>query len=306
MTGMKTKSDWVMNAILAIIVALALVLYASFAKAADTYAKQTGVKDTYQDAPAVAVVSDVSGIYVSGTVGMAFIGRDGSRDLDRTGSIVGEDGAETVFSHSWASGRDSDDLESLTLGGGISYLKRMPSSPLGMEIGLSADWYGNTESKRNAVGNTTMTIGDSDPFTSPFASTTTLKFAHDYDIDLVLTGHYFVADNLSVYAGGGISFAQASLKSSSSVEIGDRTAYANRINDDEFSLGGVIVAGIKWWANDRLSVGAEYNYKWHSFEFDGHSSEALNEGAFVERSHDSVNVDDDLHVVKLKASLKLN
>lgn len=210
----------------------------------------------------------------------------------------------------------SENVDSFVFGGGVSYLFHMPSTRFAVELGLDVTGYANNETKLSFTGISTDYPGTDDEKPSEDTTSGSVKFRRDFDIDLVLKGHFFLTDRWSIYGGGGLSYARASIKGGHSntneYTQGDDLdpIYVNSYDDKEGSFGYVLAAGTKIWINDKISLDLDYNYKNHKFDFGG-SSSAYDAGAnngygAIRNSHDKGETEDDTHTVKAKIGWKLN
>jgi opacity protein-like surface antigen len=291
------------------------------AAAADVYS----TKDTPSVVSIDPVASNVAGIYVHGHAGLYTGTRDVSRRIDReSGDVLPgtPDNPETPDVDESAPGLDvplfqsfiddggSHDLEGAVFGGSVSYLLKVPSSRFGLEVGVNLDWYNDNETRQGFDGvQSTATLG------TPPASLSSghVTFQRDFDIDLVAKGHVFLSDRMSVYAGGGLSIAFANASGASArdgdfseAEVAQNSPYATRFDDDQTSLGYVLLAGFQFWATDRLVIGGEYNYKVHDFDFSGGSRGLNVDGDYYRSATDRLDVEDEVHSFKVRAGYKLN
>lgn len=315
------------------------------AHGADVYS-QGSIKDSGFAEP---VSHSRSGIYLTGALGWASIERDASASIknqknelgtvcasedDDCGDVgdfnqadelvAGQVAGPLVFSDA-LSGRASDDQSAMVFGGELSYLFHLPNQRFALELGLGGTFYTDNESSVSFAGIPTITgtaaggpvfgypdIGEAH---DENATAGHVSFERDYDIDLVAKGHVFVTNNLSLYAGAGLSWAQASMNGSYGSTYA--TAYGlpaaegvfdNSFSDDDSSLGYVLMAGFQWWATDRIVIGGEYSYKAHEFDFSaGKTTDAIvSREAYRYNTNGTVEVDEDVHAFKLRAGLKLN
>lgn len=326
-------------------IAAVAAFFATSANASDLFGNSA--KDTPSEVVSYKAPTR-SGIYITGTLGIA----NGDRDIDQdistqknkllTPDGFEDDGVTPKFKPALVGDLDeagniagdlvysdhlslpfSDDFDDTVFGGELSYLWQLPNKRFGIEFGVGGTFYTDNETNVSFEGErgTITALGDGSPanryddvgeLNSLVAHTGTTSFSRDYDIDVVAKAHLFVNDQLSVYAGGGLSWAQASLKTShtTAYNVGGTTAgvFDNAFKQDDSSLGYVLVAGAQYWATDRIVLGFEYNYKQHDFDFDGSSSTdaAVKSNAYRYGVSDEISVDDVEHLFKLKASLKLN
>jgi opacity protein-like surface antigen len=271
--------------------------------------------------PAGVAPLNVAGFYVSGHIGTFTGNRDISRRIDHergtiTPGIVDDPETpeidETVAAidvpvhQSFIDlGGSDEDLNGMVFGGGLSYLAKIPDRRFALEIAFNADIYTENET-RGAFGPTgsTFTMIGGQPVEDPtaserFTSTGEFKFSRDFDLDLLLKGHVFVTDRMSIFGGGGLSWAFASLKAESRNVDGN---YSVTTDDDGSAFGFVLAAGFQYWMTDTFVLGGEYNYKRHDFDFEG-SSRAEDEGGEAYRAAlDRFKVEDELHTFKVKAA----
>ena len=209
-------------------------------------------------------------------------------------------------------------------GGEISYLYRPNGSRFGFEVGLGGTFYTDNESKGGFIGTPTITggtftelpcgshcVGDPANFGRDSADqAAAFKFERDFDIDLVGRVHFFVLDNLAVNVGAGPSWAFASFSggTESLSSNPDHRAYDGKFSGDDNSLGYVLTAGVTFWATDRLTIGAAYEYKNHSWDFDVNktTADAVADGETYRNLKGHGEVEDELHLFKVRAGLKLN
>ncbi len=311
------------------------LMIASPAMASDIFGKGGSVKDTPGET--YSAVSR-SGVYITGALGFAGGDRDINSTINGQKNYLGtpcegeEDGCENGFRKEYELGDGqvagpviftdrlvnafSDDVDALVFGGELSYMFHLPSQRFAVEFGLGGTFYGDNETKRSTGGTPTVTsLGDEFPSNrypdvgepNVYNQTGQLSFERDFDIDLVAKGHVFVRDNLSLYAGAGFSWARASLKGSHVSDYGfAEGAFSNGFKEDDASLGYVLLAGVQWWATDRITVGLEYSYKEHEFDFSagGAMDAEVGRGAYRYSVSDKVDVEDKLHAVKGRVGVK--
>lgn len=234
--------------------------------------------------------------------------------------------------------RDGQDASGLIYGGGISYLWHRGGG-IGVEVGIAADIYAN--------GDTSSAVADAHPtivggygsqpavfpndFQAPgqcaqnattycagnpagFSQNSWMSIDRQYDIDLPIKLHYFLNDRLSIYGGGGPSFAVASISGGTggnyAAWTGVKNEYDNNFKDTDTSIGFVLVAGANWWMTDRVLFGIEGSYKQHRFEADGGKSTSVPAGNADFGSYRAVGqhieADDEVFAVKAKIGIKLN
>lgn len=320
---------------------------AALANAADVY-EPGGLKDDIvggQYTPDYR--QNNSGIYINGHLGFTRIDRSG------TGSITGsknellvtdgvdddgnpifvtatdenlEDGdplfvGDNIFTD-FLTGSSEDELDKFVYGGGLSYLYHR--GRFGLEIGLEGSFYSNNETKRDFVGAPTITnlntfgegiygdVGDD----QLYGQLGSVSFERNYDIDLILKGHYFPRPDISLFVGAGPSWANASAKGShvsNYHEINSAVAGAvgvldNSFDQDDNSLGFALVAGINWWADENVVVGAEAFYKRHEFDFGSSSTsnDTIGGSAYQFKVSDELEVEDEQWGIKARAAVKLN
>lgn len=220
------------------------------------------------------------------------------------------------------------DFSSTVFGGEISYLYQIPNSRVGVELGIGVTSYGDAETESGHsgvagkyVGGTLLSDADfgGGPIctgmatcagdASHFPQSGFVKVDRDLDVDLIARLHYFVTRDIAINAGGGLSWARANIKAGSTNDVGSYTGLDTGYNQDDTSLGYVLTAGATWWATDRITVGVAYDYKHHNFNADGSASDSIDFGSGVGlrgASHDSVDVEDDVHTIKAKIGFKLN
>jgi opacity protein-like surface antigen len=283
-----------------------------------------------------------SGFYVTGTVGYAKGERDGYGSIatDKHGTVVldeegnpteldtvGEDGplaglatGEFIFSD-LLEGRKSDDFDSTIFGGDVSYLIHLPDRRFGVELGVGATFYADNQMKA-AFGGFPVATGKGDGCPAcaypdvgeeqNHGQLGSVSFERDFDIDLTAKGHYFVLENLSLYAGGGLSIAQgsASAEHASNYSVAGQAegVFDNSFKKNDTSIGYVLLAGAQYWATDRIVVGVEYSYKKHEFDIgDSSTTDAAVFGdAYRYGVTDKLEIDDEIHAVKARVGIKLN
>jgi len=218
---------------------------------------------------------------------------------------------------------NSDDWNALTFGGEISYLYHIPSSRFGFEPVLSAVFYADNETTYDIDGSGIIQpggnvfggiYGDVGDENSQFTHSGTAAFEREHDIDLILRGHYFVNQDFSIYAQGGASWAKAKFSTAHTTgyDVGGKAegVFDGAINQDDTSLGYVIGGGFQYWIAPRVTFGVDYTYKHHEFDFDGGNStdSAYKNGTQLYRYgvSDDISVDEDIHAIKAKLSIKLN
>jgi opacity protein-like surface antigen len=275
------------------------------------------------DAPVSVAGGDHSGFYIKGDLGIA----SGDRDVSR--KITGEAGKTEYVDHdddeltdeilanvpSFVGALDSlnssDSFEGFVFGGEISYLFVLPNRRFGIEPVVGVTFYGDAKTTHAFDGIVDGKAHEVDPegsdpdgpdfpISANLAGFTTVD--RDYDIDLILRGHLFVANNLSVYAGGGVSLARASI--SGYATDGD---VEHSFKDSDWAPGLVLNAGLQYWATDRIVVGIDYTYKAH--EFSANKSSTFGDGEECDpylSVNDKASVDDEVHAIKARIGLKLN
>lgn len=299
-------------------------------------------------------VHNVSGLYVSGTVGVANGDRDVSRtisrdiglEIDTTGidpqdvqdahddlqavgipSTINADNLTIPLIADKLSGNGSDDIDGMVYGAEVSYLYQFPGRRFGLEVGLGATFYDDADSANVHVGEVgTYTGGTAasdfnfgggldctaintcagDP--SFYSQSGFIAFGRDYDIDLIARVHYFITEQLAVNVGGGVSWAQANVSGASVVDS-TYTGLNTRFDEDVSSVGFVLTAGLNYWVTDRIVVGAAYEYKPHSFDVDASATDTFALGPdarLIGNAHDSAEIEDKIHAIKARVSIKLN
>jgi opacity protein-like surface antigen len=227
--------------------------------------------------------------------------------------------------------------DSMVFGGEIAYLHAIPNTRFGVEIAAGVTFYddddsttttghvnragrylGGTAASEFNFGGGAFTCADiatcaGDP--SHFTQSGFASVHRDHDIDLILRGHFFAAENLSFYVGAGPSWARADISGANAPDAGQIPAqiegfYPTAFSDTESSIGYVLNAGLLFWATDRVTVGADYTYKNHDFD-----ASASNSGSFdvfpdflslSGGAQDRVSVEDDVHTIKARIGFKLN
>lgn len=309
-----------------ILASLALFAGITSASAADL---RGSTKDTFGSTTSDVVVASTnkSGLYINGSLGFS----SGDRSIDGTASgekiyldnefddngdpILVEDLTDNRnVDHIFKFGGD-DKISGMVFGGGVSYLWQPAGTRFGIELDADTSFYTDNETSLKYGGFATDHPGQGNESTSSDPLSGSLKFQRDFDIDLVAKAHIFVRDDLSFYAGAGVSFANATLKGSHSThdnspadnQISD-TIYKNSYDETDASVGLVLAAGAKWWINERVTLGLDYNYKRHDFDFETKSvaddKDCLED--LRRYSADKIGVEDDLHTVKVKLGYRLN
>lgn len=274
-----------------------------------------------------------SGFYIRGDLGLT------TGDRDASASIAGQknnldaldDGPEVkngepvagliddgmVFRDLLA-GRLSDDIDAGVFGGEVGYLWQFPNNrKWGLELALGATIYGDNETA-TAFGGDPIITGKGPDFPANiypnvgeaniYSQVGSVSFERDFDIDLIPRLHFFPANNLSIYAGVGLSWARGSLDGKHASDYLVAGAFDNSINDDDTSLGYVLNLGGTWWATDRLTFGLDYTYKKHEFDFDaGRSSDgAVRNSAYRYSVNSNVDIDDEVHAIKARIGYKID
>lgn len=300
----------------------AILLASSSAYAADVNGKGS-TKDA--DIYGTPKTDSRSGFYISGNLGIA------SGDREVRGSVTGEryplgtydpEDPETFVqsyelkeglvegplnvNHFLPFGKD-DSFDSTVFGGEVSYLVHIPSTRFGVELGLGGTVYTNSDTTVTFSGIPTDFPGTEHEAPSYDSVSGSAKFERDFDIDLVAKGHFFVTNDLSIYGGGGISWARANLKGGHDNTNTPEGTYDNAYDENDSAFGYVLVAGAQYWVTDRIVVGLDYSYKNHEFGFNSSSSlDTDDDGAVRRKTGDHVDVEDEVHTVKAKIGFKLN
>jgi len=274
-----------------------------------------------------------SGLYIRGDLGLAWGDRDASASIAGqknnlkalTGSEVtgGKPAAglidDGLVFRDLLSGRMGDDIDATVFGGEIGYLWQFRSNPqFGLELALGATFYDDDGTETDFGGKPTVTDkGTNFPSNAYpnvgkpniYGQMGHVSFERDFDIDLIPRVHFFPTNNVSIYAGVGLSWARSSLDG----EHASNYSYAkgvfdNAIDDEDTSLGYVLNVGGTWWATDRLTFGLDYTFKKHEFDFDaGRSTDAAVGGSAYRYNVDSsVDIDDEVHAVKARIGYKIN
>ncbi len=318
---------------------LTAALFSTSAFAADVLGKGS-TKDA--DIYGTPKTDTHSGFYIKGDLGIAQGDRNiaggvsGARynPLDKDGKPVTnlpttDKGPYTYgdldVAHFLPFGKDGD-FDSTVFGGEVSYLFALPGQRFGIELGLGGTVYNGGDTTVEFDGRPHDFLADGSPKNhgqcavkgfsgcDPNSSIDTVsgsaKFERDFDIDLVAKAHLFIDPRFSVYAGGGVSWARASLKGGhDNTNPAPEGHYDNAYDENESSFGYVIVAGAQYWVTDRITVGLDYSYKAHEFDFTSSSStvgSASGDVGVLRTTSDNVSVDDDVHTVKAKIGFKLN
>lgn len=221
----------------------------------------------------------------------------------------------------------SDDFSTAVFGAEVSYMQQIPNSRFILEGGLGVTFYGGNKTtfdfgpSAGTIQSTDGVVGEiyrgEDDLNRFVEHTGTTSFERDYDIDLILRGHYLVTDRLTIHGGAGISWARASAKTAHTTDYDAggpaEGVFDNSFKDTDTSIGPVLVAGLTYWATDRITIGAEYSYKNHEFDFG--DSKTTDSQYRYEHDHrtvyrynvsDDISVEDDVHAVKARIGIKLN
>jgi opacity protein-like surface antigen len=225
---------------------------------------------------------------------------------------------------------DRDDFSSSVFGAEALYLWQPGNGRMGFSVGLGATFYGDAESRMSHAGANGKFVGGTaladfqaggfecsdigtcagDP--SPFSQTGTLHVERDFDIDLVGRIHYFATDRLALNAGLGVSFARANLSGVNVSDQGANEAFGTRFDEDDTAIGLIATVGADYWLTDRITIGASYDYKHHEFSADASSRASTPLGgpnspvSIYGKSHDSADVEDDIHTFKAKIGFKID
>lgn len=178
---------------------------------------------------------------------------------------------------------DSDDFNSLVFGGEIEHLWHRGQFGFGLAAGVTA--YGDAESKTTFAkvptfferGTATNPDDGANHGQNGETGLTVSGFAsvdRQFDIDLVAKLYYFPTPDLAFHVKAGPSFAKAKVKGGVSV---DGTDASLEYENDDFSIGYVVGAGVTKWWSPVLSSTLEVDYKAHSFDANGKKSESLGE-----------------------------
>jgi opacity protein-like surface antigen len=223
-------------------------------------------------------------------------------------------------------GNDSD-FDATAFGAELSYLWQLPGRRLGLELGVGATFYQNSETGIAYTGQNGAFVGGTaaadaavggvplctgigtcagDPSIpqSGFA-----KVERNFDIDLIGRLHYFVTRDLSLSGGGGISFARADISGGTFDDTGAFGGLNTRFSGDESSIGYVLNAGVNWWVADYIRLSAEYSFKHHEFSGGGSAADNLNLAPGVDlngSANTKVDVEDDIHAIKGRIGIILN
>lgn len=270
-----------------------LALFVSGAGAADLDERTNRL----DPAPDLATPSfNPTGFYVNGELGWAWLGRDFDRefDLNVNGTSIPLDGPDFTNHIS-----DSQDVEAFFGGGGISYLRTFNN--FGVEIGVNADFYGDNLSVHDSVD-----IDEVDDEGDGFTAGRTFSFERDHDIDLLVMGHYFFNERMSVRLGAGPSWASASANMGYEAEgfvDGESfgSAFAQSKPEDN-ALGIVARADLNYWPQDDVRVTLGYVFKRHEFEFENNGGGNLGPNSAVVT--DTATVEDDIHAIKASLGLR--
>lgn len=274
-----------------------------------------------------------TGLYIRGDLGLAWGDRDASaRIVGQKNNLDAVDGPEVeddkpvagliddgmVFRDLLA-GRLSDDFDATVFGGEIGYLWQFPANrKWGLELAVGGTVYGDNDTA-TAFGGDPVITGKGEDFPANiypdigeaniYSQMGHVSFERDFDIDILPRIHFFPTNNMSLYVGAGVSIAKGSLKGSHASDYGFADGvFDNAIDDDDTDVGLVLNVGGTWWMTDRLTLGLDYTYKRHEFDFDaGRSTDAaVGREAYRYSVDSSVNVEDDVHAVKARLGFKLN
>jgi opacity protein-like surface antigen len=279
-----------------------------------------------------------SGLYITGSLGIANGNRDISRDItkevgrfksdkcgadrkckddsktdvDETADNTEEDVRyETPFITDLFTFKDGDDFRTVAGGAEISYMFQPVGTRFALELGVGVNFYGNNETTHNFTNGVPQIVGGEniccglDVGDNAFNKANgTLSVERDYDIDLVMRGHYFVTDRLAFNAGIGASIAAAKIKGSHTTDAPNADAYATAFDDTDHSIGYVLTAGALYWVTDNITFGVQYDYKRHDFNVD--TDRTTDTDPIYRRVTDHVGVEDEVHTVKARLGIKLN
>lgn len=219
---------------------------------------------------------------------------------------------------------NSDSWDAITYGGEVSYLYQIPTSKFGLEPVLGAVFYGDNETVYDIDGSGIIQdvnafgagvgYGAVDDLNNHVVHSGESSFERKRDIDLIMRGHYFVNPDLSIYAQGGASWAKAKFSTSHATGYNEGSTaegvFDNAFSQSDTSLGYVIGGGLQYWVAPNVTFGVDYTYKHHEFEFgSGNSTDAQYSGGgqlYRYGVSDDISVDEDIHAVKAKLSIKLN
>ena len=223
---------------------------------------------------------------------------------------------------------DDQNWSSTVFGGEISYLYRAPRSRFGFELGVGATFYNDdsaTDTEHNSIAGTYQagtaasefvvgpfncsTVNTCAGDTSHFTQSGFLDVERNYDIDLTGRVHFFAVDRLSVYGGGGISWAKADIMGANGPDSGG-SFYQTAFNESKTSLGYVLNFGTNYWLTDNATIMLDYTYKRHKFDAaNGNSRHQTIFPGVLDVNHgvtDNVDIEDNVHAVKVRLGVKLN
>lgn len=292
-------------------------------------------------------INNHSGFYVSGSLGVAEIDRSVDRSVNRErgvdqtipanatqaqidatvqqlkaagvdvrGELVPGGNIVLPVERDHLGLSDNGDLSSTVFGAEAGYL--YAPSRIGFSLGVAATFYGDADSGGSHSGELgsqsggTVSCPKGACVGTPSlmgAQSGAYEVDRDFDIDLIARAHFFVTDRLSINAGGGLSLARASISGASGADIPTAiNGYGAEFDEDDTSIGYVLTFGADYWLNERVTIGATYEYKRHDFSAGGSSSASSlpANGAFAyEQSSDHVSVEDETHTIKAKIGFKL-
>jgi opacity protein-like surface antigen len=271
------------------------------------------------------------GFYIKGDLGIANGDRSVSRNISGEAGEVNEDDhgpdrenntaddtlTDAFYYDPEAIGalnsiNDSGSFDSTVFGGEVSYLWHRPASRVGLEVAVGATFYNDSKTSHgfdDVIAGKFREIDDGvlgapEDFDVAIAGYTDVE--RDLDIDLILRGHYFLAHNLSVYAGGGLSLAKATISGGAGAEVnGDPVEHS--FKDSVWAPGYVLNAGAQFWLTEQITIGVDYTYKVH--EFDTTKSSLFEENPGDEGDYlsvkDKASVEDEVHAIKARLGVKL-
>lgn len=271
-----------------------------------------------------------SGLYLNGHLGSGWIDRskDGSVHGQKTREVENPDDAEgapetiteSIFTDLLKFSDDEDDINPLMYGGGLSYLYKIPHSRFGLELGVEGTFYGDNRSDVSFDAAPVVTqslddfvygypdVGDD----QGYSQAGIFSFERNHDIDLLLKGHYFVKPNLSLFFGGGPSWASATGSGSHASNyhpvLGDAAAGVldNSFKKDSDALGFAVVGGANWWIDDNVALGVGAYYKRHDFDFsDGSTATAEIGDTYTYNAKDILDVEDEIWGARAELKIKL-
>jgi opacity protein-like surface antigen len=164
----------------------------------------------------------------------------------------------------------SEDISTLSGGVEAEYLVHSGAIVWGVVGGITL--YADADSRTNYTG-APITLGGGaliSPHGSPQVGANTgltasgfVEVERDLDIDLALKIGTMVNSNTLIYAIAGPSFAKGKIRGGVGI---DGTGLAMEYEDDQWSVGYIVGAGVQHYFGDGWSANAQIDYKAHEFD----------------------------------------